>query len=268
MRQQRVVRDDPIDEAHRERFLGADETAGEEQITSVRHPDQAGQDPRAAVLGDQTAAREDEAEARAIGCETEVVVQHVRDTEPGGDAVHRRDDRLSEPERIAVLAAERLGQRRVRLDVQLVAHDVDALPALDSLEHVHVGAVAVALARPGDDDHAHRLVAIGAEGGVAHLGAEAHRPGVQLLGTVEGDRRDAIRGVVEDLLVVDRHEGWGSTGAEPRATADARAAAVAPAASDATPRRKRRCRPARRSGRDRGLPRRVLRGVPLAERRA
>src|SRR5207302_602925 len=59
VRQQRVVRDHSIDEPHRERFLVTDQAAGEEQITGVRYADQAGQDPRAAVLGDQTAARED-----------------------------------------------------------------------------------------------------------------------------------------------------------------------------------------------------------------
>ena len=54
-------------------------------------------------------------------------------------------------------------------------------PPPESLEQVHVGAGAVALARTGDDDHPDRVVAIGAERRMPHFGAHAHRPRIQLV---------------------------------------------------------------------------------------
>ena len=157
------------------------------------------------MLGHETATREHEAEPRAIGSEAQVVVEDVRNAEPGGHAVHGGDHWLGEAERVAVLAAEERRERGGQLDVEVVAGSLDR-SALDALQHVHVGAGAVALPCPRDDDRPHRRVAIGAEGGVAHLGAEPHRPGVQLLRPVERDRRDAIGDVVEDLAVVRLHE--------------------------------------------------------------
>src|SRR5262249_57682793 len=89
-RQELVVWHDAVDEPHRARLLRAHESPGVEEVAGVRHADQPGQDPRAAVLGDESAAREEEAETGPVRGETEVVVEHVRGPEAGGDAVPGR----------------------------------------------------------------------------------------------------------------------------------------------------------------------------------
>jgi hypothetical protein len=55
--------------------------------------------------------------------------------------------------------------------------------------------------RAGDDHGAHGVVGVGAVEGVDQLVHHRGREGIELVGTVERERQDAVGGVVEDGLV-------------------------------------------------------------------
>src|SRR5262249_50971965 len=110
----------------------------------------------------------------------------------GGDPVDRRDDgerHLAQP------LDDRSGHaRELEQLLRFVLHEL----ANDLL---HVAARAEAAPGAGDDEYAH-VVAQSKHGDhVAELGVGFERERVELLGTVEGDRRDAVR----DIQVNTRH---------------------------------------------------------------
>ena len=101
-RQQRLRSDDAAHEASRQRFVGAEDTPRVDPFRGLADPDEPRQEPRAARLGHDAAAGEDEADARRGGRDPDVHGQGQRDAEPDGGPVDRGDHGLfhvEDPER-------------------------------------------------------------------------------------------------------------------------------------------------------------------------
>ena len=78
---------------------------------------------------------------------------------------------------------------------------VEQLAWVVGLESGDVAAGAERAAGASQHDDAHVVVGTGHVHGLVDLVRHDVRPGVQLLGTIERDRRDAVADVVQDLLV-------------------------------------------------------------------
>ena len=180
----------------RQRFLGREDAAGEHPLRGAADADHARQEPAAARLGDDAAAGEDEAHARAARRDADVHRQRHRDADAHRGPVDRGDDRLPRLEDT---------QRDQAAAVAVLLGRLCLGPA-----RVVEGAAAAAQVRagaegapgPGHDDGAHRVVGVGARKGVEQLVHHARSEGVQPLGTVERDGEHARLDAIEDLLVV------------------------------------------------------------------
>ncbi len=73
--------------------------------------------------------------------------------------------------------------------------------ALDVAQVLHVRPGAEPAPRAGHDDDPDVRVGGGLREGGVELLAHVRRPGIQPLGTVQGDGRDALANAIEDLLV-------------------------------------------------------------------
>ena len=86
--------------------------------------------------------------------------------------------------------------------VEVLLRDEDAGAGVGGLVGGDVVARAEGASGAADEDDGHVVVAFGNLEGVDELAAEVAVEGVQLLGTVERDGRDAVAGGVEDVLVL------------------------------------------------------------------
>ena len=95
-RQQVVGRHDLLDESERRGLVGEEHPAGQQQVQRGAPADDARQNPRDAVLRDQTATRERRGELGAFGGEPDVAHQRLGQPDTRAGAVDRGDDRLAQ----------------------------------------------------------------------------------------------------------------------------------------------------------------------------
>jgi hypothetical protein len=191
------ARHDVVHEAHALALGGGEALAGEHQLAGARGPDDARQQVGRAQLRHHPHAREEEADLRLRTGDA-----HVAEERHGG----------ADAERVAVQHGDgRLRQLAHELREVLDACGAAAAAAAragaatggDLLgEESHVGAGAEgAVAAAGEQHGADGGVAVGRAERLDQLTAHDRRPGVELLGPVERDRRDAVGDGVGDLLV-------------------------------------------------------------------
>jgi hypothetical protein len=186
--EQLLARQHAVHDAEPLRLLGEEDAAGEEQVERVGRPDQAGQQPRAAVLGDQPAPRERGRELDPRRREAQVAHQRLHEPDPRARAVDRRDDRLADRQR------ERLRPRR-RRGLGAVAA---ALPRAQRGQRLHVEARAEPAAGAGDHDDAGLGVAVGLGQEVEVARLHLVRPRVHPVRTVERQDADAVADLAQD----------------------------------------------------------------------
>ena len=139
----------------------------------------------------------------------DVAGEHDGDTHPGDGTVDGGDHRLGERHEVGVRAAQVVAGVRVaghgearfddlgcgplaRVGVALLGGDVG--------QHAEVGTGAEATAGAREHDADDGRVGLGLPDGSRHLVAHPCGPGVELVGTVEGDRGDRIIDLVRDMF--------------------------------------------------------------------
>ena len=181
--------DDVDDEADAVRLLGVDDATGEHELLGPGGADDAGEEPaRADVAGAEPDADEGGVEPRLGGGEADVAAQDEGEPASAGGTVDRCDDRLAE--------APELGDERgdLLLDGEAL---LDPATAVSGRRGLAVAAEVEAGAEPapcaGEDDHPAVGVASRFVERVVEGRDEAGVHGVEPVGPVEGDRRDARR---------------------------------------------------------------------------
>lgn len=190
------------DEAHVFGFLGVDEAGGEEEVHGVVLADDSGEEPGDSVFGDEASLGEGGAEACGITGESDVAVEGVDHAEAYGGSVDGAEDGLFHAHEEGVLLAEIGAEVFVELDFAELG-GVDVFEGFVSVsgktgEEAHVGSgTESSVTCAGEDDDADGGVFFGVgEGGVVfdvHLGG----PGVEVVGSVEGDGGDPFADFVE-----------------------------------------------------------------------
>ena len=180
-------------EAALQGLLRREHAAREHPFRGARHADEPRQEPRAARLGHDAAAGEDEADARGRGRDADVHRQRHGDPEAhrrpvdGGDhrLLHVEDAQRYPPASVAMLARRLASPPR---------RAVEGLPAARQ-----IGPRAERAARARDDHRAHGIVGIRLVERRDQLVDHHGRHGVQPLGPVEGEGADAVRHGIRDL---------------------------------------------------------------------
>ncbi len=170
-----VARDDAADQPQLPRLGGVERAGRQQQVERALLPDEAGERPRDAVLGDEPAAGERGGEPRGVGGEPDMAEQRLHEPDARTRSVDRGDQRLREP--------------AFHVD-RLVGQPGALLP--ECAEAGEVGTRAERAARAGDHDGADPLVGrgLGQPGEVGLL--QILGPAVAPLGTVEGEGEDAV----------------------------------------------------------------------------
>ena len=187
------MRHDTIDQSHVERLLGAVAAAQVPDLPRALLADEPRQIGRAEARIDRADLRPDLPEHRLLGRDGEIAQRREHVAAADREALHPRDHRLGH------VANERL---------HLVDRQADgAPPAVAALVRALVGAGAErAVAGAGEHDHRHRLVPAGALQRVDQFLAGVGREGVVFLRPVDGDARDGVADLVENVLVVAHRE--------------------------------------------------------------
>ncbi|CAA9429842.1 MAG: CoA ligase @ Long-chain fatty-acid-CoA ligase, Mycobacterial subgroup FadD5, partial [uncultured Pseudonocardia sp.] len=198
--QQLGVRHHPRDEPAGERLRRVEHPARRHPLHRLRDPDDPRQEPARRRLGHQPAAGEHEPEARRPRGDPDVGGQRHRgahaDRRPVAGDDHRLE-RRRDPQRHDPAAVARHPADRARVGAVRGALGVGGVER--AAADREVGTRAEAAPGAGEQHHADALVGVG---GVERRHQLAgHRPGegVEPVGPVEGERRDAVRDVDEDL---------------------------------------------------------------------
>ena len=171
---------------------------GEQQIECVAVPDDARERPSHAVLGCKTNAREGRRDHGLFGCETQIAEQRVNQADARGRTIEHRDDRFRERRKVSGAALIVRPPTEVVRPRQLV----DELARILRLESRDVAASAECAARTGENDDADVFIGIRRVRGLPHFLGDDIGPRIELLGTIQRERRDAVFDVVENLLVL------------------------------------------------------------------
>jgi hypothetical protein len=198
-RQQLVGRQDAIHEPDPCRLLREHDARRQQQVGGMADPHESRQHPRQAVFGGEPQSSRRGRELRARGGETDVAEAGKDETDAGGRAVDRGNDRLRdavvERVHVLVLGTDAMAGCRKRRNVNArVVFTRDR----DLLERVGVASGTEPAACSGHDDHTHCTVGFGARHRIAVLVVHPPCPRVQALGTIQGDGGDAVRNVVQD----------------------------------------------------------------------
>ena len=193
----------PVDQADPEGLDGVDDLGRQYHLLGLGETDQPLEEPGAAAVGHEPDLEEHLAELCAIRSHDHVAAQRDVAAGPHREAVHHGDGGLGEVEQAEDEAVEEL----------------HALPALGrgvapGGHGLHVAACREMPARAGEDDRAHRRVALDLVEGLHQLLAHTNVEGVPRLRPVHGERRDAIDAVNEEGLVSHHYlppaTGWSS----------------------------------------------------------
>src|SRR5208282_2320490 len=95
-----------VDQPQIQRFGGSDGAGGEEQVDGIGQTDNARQHPRDAVFRDESALREDCAEARILRRPAQIAVERNHEAEAHRRPVDGGDHRFRYPEKIRILPLE------------------------------------------------------------------------------------------------------------------------------------------------------------------
>ena len=171
--------------------VAAEHLAGQQDLGRASEADDARQRPMRIEIGHHAAAILHDAELRVVGHDAQVAVQRHRQPHADRRAVDGRDHRLAHlPRRVLV---------RIRVERAAIARCAEHRgPARE------VGARAERAAGTGDHDRAHLVVGVAVAIRVLYLVAHLRAEGVEHLGTVEGDRRDAVVDREQNVLVAHR----------------------------------------------------------------
>ncbi len=174
-----------------EALLRREDPTRRDPLHRAADADDARQEPARAGLGDDAAAREDEAHARLLGGQANVHRQRHRRAHAHSGAVDRSDHGLLRLKH---------AQRELAAVVALGAPRGRALVVVEGVAAAaEVGARAEATPGARHDHRAHLVVGVGAVEGRHQLAAHLPRPGVQPLGPVERDRQHAVGQLGGDL---------------------------------------------------------------------
>ncbi len=238
----RLRRDDAAHQTRGARLLGVEDATGVDPLGGAVDAHDAGQEPAAARLGDDTAACEDEADLRRRRRDADVHRQGHRDADTDRGTVDRGDHGLLRLE-------DAQGEQAAAVTMVLHLRRLLALRVIEGRAAAgEIRAGAERASRAGHDDGADRVVAVGAIEGVDQLAHHGPREGVQLVGALQGDGRDGVGDVIADLLVGHRSLLPRRGRSPPAGLAEARAAALnrRGVSTSVAPRRS----PERRAGKD------------------
>ena len=185
------------------RLARREHPTGEHPLGRLLDADQPRQEPRRARLGHDAPASEHEADAGVLRRQADVHRQRHRDADADGRAVDGGDHGLEAVEDPQAHQAASVARHALRTGLVAPAAAGEGVTAS---RQVGSGAEAATPAR--DDHRPHVVVAVGPVEGVDQLVHHRAGEGVQLVGTVEGDRGDWSVELVGDLRVVH--------GAQPR----------------------------------------------------
>src|SRR5438067_808303 len=159
------------------------------------------QEPRRSRLGHQPPTSEHEPEAGALRCQSDVHWQRHRCPDADRRTVHRGDHGLRAPED---------AQRHQSTFVTVLAVALEQFGVVERpASFAEVGAGTEAPPSAGHDDDAHVVVGVGSIEGVQQLFVHPVRERVESVGTLEGDRQDAVGDLVTDLVVLHAaHPGF------------------------------------------------------------
>src|SRR5436309_8304335 len=185
-----------VGEPARRRLRAAVEPSREAHLARLAEAHALDEEVRARQLWDEADLDEEHPEARLLRGDDHVEGQDHGHADADRGAVDGGNERLRlahqthpvEAGRHAALAARRVLPGIAPLDAGLEGE-------------LHVGAGAERAPGAGHDDRADRAIVVRPPDGVRLFDGHLGRPGVQLLGTVEGDLRDPVAGLVADELV-------------------------------------------------------------------
>ena len=169
---------------------------GEAPLERRLHADQLGEEPGRGRLGGDAAARKDEAEARAGRGHADVHRQLHGHADADRSTIDGADHRLE-----AAKDAQGDQAAAVAIDIAhagLFACRVGAIGVIEGFAAGRqVGTGTKGAPRTGHNHHPHCVVGVGRIEGRDHVVTHLRGEGVHFLGTVEGDRGDAVGHVVE-----------------------------------------------------------------------
>ncbi len=185
-------------QTHLGRLATGDPLAGEQEPRGALHAHDAGQGPVRAGVRHDPAPHLQDAVLRVVGGDAQVALQGERQAQADGVAVHATDDGL------AHLPRRRLDRRGAEPGSLLTRERLGA--------RAQIGAHAERLARTGEHDGAHAVVAVAARERVSELFPHATAERVAVFGAMQGDHGDARVEREADVLVVHRARSYPSAG--------------------------------------------------------
>ena len=194
-------RDHPVDQADPEGLGRVDDLGRQHHLLGLGETDQPLEEPGAAAVGHEPDLEEHLAELCAVRGHDHVAAERDVAARPYREAVHHGDGGLGKVEQAEDEAVEEL-------------HALSPLGrGVTPRGHgLHVASGREMPARAGENDCAHRRVALDLVEGLHQLLAHANVEGVARLRPVHGKRRDAIDAVNEEGLVSHRYlppaTGW------------------------------------------------------------
>ena len=191
------MRHDVIDQAGADQLRRRVELSREAHLARLGEADALDDVVRARELGHQAHAHEEHAHPGLVGSKDDVEREDHREADANRHTVDGGDERLrlaAERDPVATLGA-----------LFAAAHPAIATaldPSVECLLDVGAGAEPA----PGSGHHhrADRRVSVGGVDGVDHLEPHLVGPGVELLGTIEGEEENVAAGFGRDLLVAHR----------------------------------------------------------------